>query len=86
MTLHRLEVYLTVAKHLHISRAAQELHVSQSAISREVKLLQDDYGAVFIKRKSKGIELTPAGVDFQRDAKIILEMLVLMKMKYRSGT
>jgi DNA-binding transcriptional LysR family regulator len=44
--------------------------------------LQDDYGAVFIKRKSRGIELTPAGIEFHRDVTLILDKLKGLRKKF----
>ena len=85
MTLHQLKVFLTVAKHLNVTRAARELHVSQSAVSQELKLLQDDHRAIFVKRRPRGIELTVDGKAFQRDVKSILSRLHALKTRYASA-
>jgi DNA-binding transcriptional LysR family regulator len=82
MTLHRLEVFLTVAKHLSVTRAARELHVTQSAVSQEMKLLQNDHGAVFLKRKSRGVELTADGTAFRREVESILSRMRALKTKH----
>jgi DNA-binding transcriptional LysR family regulator len=84
MTLHRLEVFLTVAKHLSVTRAARELHVSQSAVSQEMKLLQDDHGAVFLKRRPRGVELTADGKAFRREVESILSRMRDLKTKHAS--
>jgi hypothetical protein len=51
----------------------------------ELKLLQDAYGAVFIKRKSRVIQLTPAETPFRPDVKSILERVNRQRKKYAGG-
>jgi LysR family nitrogen assimilation transcriptional regulator len=50
-----------VARLRNFSRAAEELNVSQSALSRQVKLLEDNLGVELLVRTSRGVELTDAG-------------------------
>jgi len=61
MSLNRLTIFATVAKHLNFTRASEELHISQPSISQHVKQLQEEYRTVFYKRCARGIELTEAG-------------------------
>jgi DNA-binding transcriptional LysR family regulator len=70
-TLHRLEVFRVIARHLNVTRAAAELHVSQSALSQELKALEDAYG-VLTKNCRTGIQLTEAGARFRIEAEEIL--------------
>lgn len=60
MHFNRLLVFLSVAKHLSVTKAAQELHISQPALSQHLKLLQERYG-VLLRRKGHGLELTERG-------------------------
>jgi len=61
MLLDHLRSFFTVAKHLGLREASSELHLTQSAVSKRLKSLQDALGAKLYTRNSTGIELTEAG-------------------------
>lgn len=52
---------------LSFTRAADELFVTQSALSRQVKALEDALGTALFERRHRALALTPAGVAFHRD-------------------
>lgn len=54
------------ARHGNFSRAADELHVSQSAISHQVQQLEEEVGQPLFRRVGRGVELTVAGEVLQR--------------------
>jgi len=56
-----LKVFETVARHMSFTTAAQELHVTQSAVSRQVKQLEDDLNASLVIRRHRSIQLTLKG-------------------------
>lgn len=59
--LSRLRAFAAVGRHLSFKRAAEELHVTQSALSHHVRLLEQELGAQLITRLHRRIELTASG-------------------------
>ena len=51
-------VFYTVAKHKHMTKASEELHISQPAISQSIKKLEDQLGGTLFLRSNKGMKLT----------------------------
>jgi DNA-binding transcriptional LysR family regulator len=72
MKLHRLKIFGTIAKHLNVTAAADELYLSQPAASLHLKLLEEEYGLILFKRKNSGMELTDDGREFLEAVKPIL--------------
>lgn len=61
MDLRQLRYFATVAEELHFSRAAARLHLSQSALSAQVRQLEEELGGPLLIRTTRRVELTPAG-------------------------
>ncbi len=61
MTIHQLDVFIAVADHMSVRRAAEELVVSQPAVSSSLASLQREVGVALVARNGRGIELTDAG-------------------------
>jgi DNA-binding transcriptional LysR family regulator len=61
MDFRQLEMFHAVAEHSGFTAAGQQLHVAQSAISRKIKLLEEELGDQLFKRVNKKIYLTPSG-------------------------
>jgi LysR family transcriptional regulator, transcriptional activator of the cysJI operon len=57
----RLKVFRTVATHLNFSRAAEELLLTQPAVTQQIKALEDEFGVPLFDRTGGRITLTPAG-------------------------
>ncbi|NYC48337.1 DNA-binding transcriptional LysR family regulator [Clostridium beijerinckii] len=55
------KVFLTVSKCKNISRAAEILFVSQPAVSKSIKTLENSFNVTLFSRSSKGVTLTPEG-------------------------
>lgn len=72
MELRHLRYFAAVAAHGSFSRAAKQLHLTQPALSRQVKSLEDEIGVPLIVRGQNAISLTSAGEDFYEEAKDIL--------------
>ncbi len=61
-----LETFLAVARTLNISRAAAQLHLAQSTVSKRLRLLEAELGTSLVERGqgAKSLRLTPAGEEF----------------------
>jgi DNA-binding transcriptional LysR family regulator len=72
--LRSLEVFLGVADSGSMTKAARRLHITQSAISQHIKLLETDLGTRLIDRHHRPMRLTPAGVTLrQRAGKLLIQ-------------
>ncbi|TYC13466.1 LysR family transcriptional regulator [Bizionia gelidisalsuginis] len=60
----KLHVFKTVAYHLSFTKAAEQLYISQPAVSKAVRNLEDDYKTTFFLRHRNSIELTDNGKVF----------------------
>lgn len=56
-----LRAFMVTSRHLNFSRAAEELNIAQSAVSRQIKLLEESVGDQLIIRSSKKVLLTEKG-------------------------
>jgi DNA-binding transcriptional LysR family regulator len=73
-TLRQLKVFETTARHLSFSRAAEELHLTQPAVSTQIKLLQQHAGLALFEQLGKKVYLTPAGSELLRYSRAIIEL------------
>ncbi len=86
MTLHQLEIWIAVAKHQSVTKAADELHIRKSTVSHQIKSLEKDYGIKLYKAyPGKGIELTQAGKLLSKYAKLILLQVKILEKKLKSS-
>ena len=75
LTLRQLQVFEAVARHLSYTRAARELHLSQPAVSMQVKLLEESIGLPLFEQLGKKIFLTEAGREMFHYSKSIAQQL-----------
>lgn len=74
MNINQIEAFAVVAKVKSISEAAKILHLTQPALSLQIKNLESFLGAELLKRTNKGIDITPAGEVFLEYGKAILDL------------
>lgn len=72
MELRQLYYFVKVAKREHVTKAAEELHVAQSAVSRQIHQLEEELGAKLFLQKGRNLQLTPVGSLFLKRAEVIL--------------
>jgi DNA-binding transcriptional LysR family regulator len=72
-TMRQLKVFEAVARNLSFSRAAEELHLTQPAVSTQVKKLEDHAGLPLFEQLGKKIHLTPAGVEMLHASRVIIQ-------------
>ena len=79
MELRYLRYFVTVAERQSFTRAAEELHVAQPAISQQIKSLEEELGVSLLHRTKRSVKLTAAGNAFLSEAKEILAHAELSK-------
>jgi len=73
MELRHLRYFIAVAEAENVSRAALKLHVSQPALSRQIRDLEDELGFLLLERSAKSVRLTEAGRAFLTEARAVLQ-------------
>jgi DNA-binding transcriptional LysR family regulator len=68
LDLRKVRYFAAVADTLHFGRAADELHIAQPVLSRQIRALEKDLGAPLLIRDSHGVALTDAGRQLLADA------------------
>lgn len=93
LTSNRLMAFVAVAKHRNITKAAQELRITQPSVSKHLKALEENYRVRLIEKEAGKIELTNEGRVFLRYANDVLSLLEqldyqfgILQTKHRAET
>ena len=79
----QLECFLAVANYLNFSRAAQQLHITQPAVSHQINTLEAELEVKLFHRTSKSVRLTQAGHQFGQYAQEMLKLAGLSRARMR---
>ena len=90
LTLRQLQCFSAVAKNLSYTKAAEELHLTQPAVSMQIRQLEQQAGLALTEQFGKQVHLTEAGTEVYRYARSILQQVdemddVLDKLKGFAG-
>lgn len=77
MTIDQLQIFLAVSQHMHFTRAAEALYITQPSVSAAIQSLEEQYGVKLFNRVGRRIELTLAGKMLQVEAQKILNQVEL---------
>ncbi|MEY4480464.1 MAG: hypothetical protein RLZZ267_1142 [Bacillota bacterium] len=72
MELRQLQYFVKVARKEHVTQAAEELHIAQSAVSRQIHQLEDELGIQLFVQHGRNLHLTPAGKLFLKRVEPVL--------------
>lgn len=72
MEIYQLRTFVTVAQQGHLTQAAELLHLSQPAVTAQIKALEEEVGMPLFERSAGGVSLTRAGQELLPEAQAIL--------------
>jgi DNA-binding MarR family transcriptional regulator len=67
LELHQLRTFVAVARRRSFTRAAEDLHIAQQAVSQQIKALERSVGVALLRRSSRRVDLTAEGAVFLAD-------------------
>ncbi|WP_374063829.1 LysR substrate-binding domain-containing protein [Cupriavidus sp. DF5525] len=86
MEFRQLRYFIAVAEEGNIGAAARRLHISQPPITRQIQALEQDLGVVLFERTHRGVELTAAGTTFLEDARRLLHVTEISRVRSRAAS
>ena len=85
MKLHQLQALVGVVEHGSIRAAARALHLTQAALTKSLRQLEEDTGVALLLRQSRGVALTEAGQRLHARAQLVTRQLVLARDELRQS-
>lgn len=86
MTIRTMEIFQAVARHMNMSRAAEELHIAQPTISQAIQEIESEYQVLLFNRIGKRLYMTTEGLHLLDYTKQILNLIAAMNQKMNGLT
>lgn len=83
MKLHQLQALVGVVEHGSIRAAAREMHLTQAALTKSLRLLEEEAGVALLVRQSRGVVLTGAGQRLHARAQLVTRQIALARDELR---
>ena len=83
MKLHQLQALVGVVEHGSIRAAAREMHLTQAALTKSLRLLEEEAGVALLVRQSRGVVLTDAGQRLHARAQLVTRQIALARDELR---
>jgi DNA-binding transcriptional LysR family regulator len=83
LDLRRLRYFLAVAENLNFGRAAEQLHIAQPVLSRQIRVLEAELGITLFERSSRGTALTAGGAELVEEARGLLRNAEALRARAR---
>lgn len=84
MDIKRLQYFLEISKTLNITKAAENLHMSQPPLTHQLKLLEEELGMKLFERTTRRLMITEAGEKLKRRAHQILDLVETTEQEVKS--
>ncbi len=75
MNRNQLKYFVAAAEHRSFTKAAEQYYISQTAVTQQIRLLEESLGCALFDRSTRPVSLTSAGSAFLQDARAILERM-----------
>lgn len=85
VSLNALQTFEAAARHGHMGEAAKELNVTQSAVSHQVKAVEEGLGITLFERRGRGVEITSAGLHLMKSIQDGLDGINATAVTLQSG-
>ncbi len=83
ITLRQLRYFLALARLGHFTRAAETMHVTQPALSMQIRALEDEVGSPLVERTPTGVVLTPQGRALESHARHVMAAMAGLEQAMR---
>ena len=85
MNIDQLQCFLTVADTLNFARAAEQLHVTQPAVTQQIHALERELGVPLFRRTTRTVRITEEGLAFLDDAREIVARAERARLRFHSA-
>lgn len=84
MNTFQLHCFLKVSQTLNFAKAAEQLNITQPAVTHQIRSLENELNIKLFKRTTRNVELTYAGITFINDAKTIIDIEMRARKRFET--